>query len=78
MKTFASVVAMCMLASASANAPYFPSNAALSISDSQGTARATTATMEDESGTEDIVIPNAVYTQVEGNAFATALTEGSK
>jgi len=74
MKTFMSVVALSLLASAAALAgPGF--NAAISISDSAGTARATTATMEDEYG-EVFVVPNAVFTQVDGHALATALTEG--
>ena len=71
MKTFMSVVALSLLASAAGF------NAAISISDSSGTARATTATMEDEYG-EVFVVPNAVFTQVDGHALATALTEGGE
>ena len=76
MQTFMSVAALCLLASAAAEGPV-GFNAAISISDSSGTARATTATMEDEYG-EVFVVPNAVFTQVDGHALATALTEGGE
>merc|ERR1711934_606088 len=75
MKTFMSVAALCLLASANAEGP-FPFNAAISISDSSGTARATSLRLDGPEGELSIVVPNGVYTQVDGHAYATALTEG--
>ena len=77
MKTFMSVAALCLLASAAAEGPV-GFNAAISISDSSGTAKATVARLDGPEGELSIIVPNAVYTQVEGTNYATALTEGGE
>ena len=79
MKTFMSAVALCLLASAADEHDGTPDfNAAVSISDSSGTARATVARLDGPEGELSIIVPNAVYPQVEGTSYATALTEGGE